>query len=118
MKDIYNTTILCDKCSSKTIKGHVTKNGFDIRLWHCPKCKKQWYHPLDIEAYKEYIELKKKDYKVKLRPVGNSWVISIPKEIINFQQDQTETKIVSLSMDEPGKLSLKFKRVRKFIKQK
>lgn len=116
MKDIYDTTLICNKCGSNTTKSHVTKNDFDIRIWYCSECKKKWYHPADIQAYEGYLKLKKKDFEVKLRSVGNSWVISIPKEIIRFQQDQTNTQIVKLNLDEPGKITLKFARIRKLIK--
>ncbi len=112
MQDIYNTTIICDSCNGKTQKSYVTKEGFDIRTWHCMRCNKQWYHPSDVEAYKEFLQLKKKDFQVKLREVGNSWIVSIPKEIIRFEEIQA-TKMVKLSMDEPGKVILKFTRVRK-----
>ena len=118
MKDIYDTTLICNKCGSHTTKSHVTKNNFDIRIWFCPDCKKKWYHPEDMKAYERYLQLKKKDFQVKLRSVGNSWVISIPKEIIRFQQDKTKTQIVKLNLDEPGKITLKFARIRKLIKGK
>ena len=71
-----------------------------------------------MKAYERYLQLKKKDFQVKLRSVGNSWVISIPKEIIRFQQDKTKTQIVKLNLDEPGKITLKFARIRKLIKGK
>lgn len=112
MKDVYEATILCDECRGKTQKSYVTKNNFDIRTWHCVRCNKQWYHPLDMQEYEEFMQLKKKEFEVKLRSVGNSWIVSIPKEIVRFQEIST-TKVVRLSLDDPGRLILTFRRVGK-----
>lgn len=112
MKDIYDTTMMCDGCNVCTHKETIHKEGFILRTWHCSKCNKLWYHPLDLENYKQYSDLKKKEFQVKLRSVGNSWIVSIPKEIIRFEEIQT-TNIVNLSLDEPGRVILRFTRVRK-----
>ena len=112
MKDIYDATVLCDACGGKTQKSPVVKNNFDIRTWHCLRCQKQWYHPLDMRAYNEYMNLKKKEFEVKLRSVGNSYIVSIPKEIVRFQEISA-TKVVHVSLEDPGKVILTFHRVRK-----
>ncbi len=112
MEDIFNAELLCNECHGKTKKSYVIKDGFKIRTWHCNKCNKKWHHPSDIEEYKCYMNLKNKDFQVKLRPVGNSWTVSIPREIINFQE-VTQTKIVRLSMHEPGKVMLHFTKIKK-----
>lgn len=111
MEDIYDTTLVCDKCKKPTTKSYVMKNGFKIRTWYCPQCRKQWYHPGDQEAYKSFMNLKRRDFEVKLRQVGNSWAVSIPKEIIRFE-DITHTKVVKISMDQPGKIVLFLKKVK------
>ncbi|MFH1456464.1 MAG: hypothetical protein ABIF40_05970 [archaeon] len=112
MEEIYDTVLLCDKCTDPTQKSYVVKDGIKIRTWHCIKCNKKWHHPTDLEDYHRFKEIKMKDFEVKLRPVGNSWTVSIPKEIINFQE-VTRTKIVHLSLNEPGKIVLRFKKVKK-----
>ena len=112
MKDIYDVTMVCDVCNVQTQKGNVEKEGFILRVWGCPQCKKQWYHPLDFQNYKEFSTLRKKEFQVKLRAVGNSWIVSIPMEIIRFGEIST-TKIVNLNLDEPGRIILKFTRLRK-----
>ena len=53
MKDIYNAMVMCDNCHVHTHKGTVHREGFLLRNWQCPRCSKQWYHPLDLENYKE-----------------------------------------------------------------
>lgn len=112
MEDIYDTTMVCNMCNQKTTKSYVVKDGFKIRIWACPECKKKWYHPGDMQDYNEFMELKKKKFEVKLRPVGNSWTVSIPKDIIEFEE-VSKTKIVKLCVDEPGKVVLFFRKVRK-----
>ena len=112
MEDIYDAIVVCDICQGNTQKGNIHKDGFLIRNWECFGCHKQWYHPLDLENYRLYTELKKKEFQVKLRSVGNSWIVSIPKEIIRFEEIQT-TKIVNLHLDQPGKVVLRFSHIRK-----
>lgn len=111
MEDIYQSTIVCDNCNKPTTKSDVIKKGFKIRIWHCQACNKQWYHPGDMAAYKNYINLQQRDFEVKLRQVGNSWAVSIPKEIIKFE-DITHTKVVKMSMQQPGRLTLFFRKVK------
>lgn len=113
MPDIYENTILCNKCNEKLEKAYTVRNGFKLRSWYCPNCKEQTVHPQDEELHKRFIELQRREFEVKLRQVGNSWAVSIPKEIIKFQ-DVTETKIIKMNMDEPGKLSIFFSRIRKY----
>jgi len=112
MEDMFDAEIQCNKCGSKTQKSYVIKSGFKVRTWHCINCGKVWYHPGDMENFEKFKELKKKDYEVKLREVGNSWIVSIPKEIIRFQEI-SKSKVISLSLDDPGTVILKFKAVRK-----
>ena len=109
MKDIYDATMSCDKCKKSTIKSYKMKDGFKIRIWSCPQCGETWEHPTDMDAYKEFIDIKKRDFEVKLRPVGNSWTVSIPKEIIKFEE-VSQTKVIRMSLNEPGKLTLFFRR--------
>lgn len=111
-RDVYEATVICDRCNQPTQKCTTDKEGFLIRCWECFECNKQWLHPGDLEEYRHFIELKRKEFEVKLRQVGNSWSVSIPKEIIRFEEVR-ETKIIKMSMDEPGKLSIFFQRVKK-----
>ena len=116
MEDIYETTIICGKCHKATEKGVVIKDGFRIRAWMCPNCGKKYLHPGDTAEYGQFRKLQQREFEVKLRLVGNSWAISIPKEIIDFEE-VTASKPVHLSLDEPGRLSISFTKIRKIIKQ-
>jgi len=116
MADIFDNPILCKECNIQTRKTHINRNGFTLRALECPKCSKQWYHPLDLQDYENFNKIKNKQFQVKLRMVGNSYTVSIPREIIEFEEEMSReiTKIIHMSLEEPEKLSLFFsKRFRK-----
>jgi len=110
MEDIFNNTILCNQCQEKTTDLSVFKEGFRLRAKKCPNCNKIIYHPLDLEEYNNFDKLKHKQFQVKLRMVGNSYTVSIPKEIIDFHEELNKEidQLIKLSLEEPGKLSLFF----------
>jgi len=110
MTDIFNQTILCKDCGKKMEKIAVEKSGFQLRAVECPKCKQKIIHPADIREYEDFQNLKRKHYKVKLRFVGNSYAVSIPKEIIDFmgEQEKQMKQMVDLCFEEMGRLSLNF----------
>ena len=117
MEDIFNHEILCNKCNVKTNQVEVHKDGFNLRAKKCPECSKLIYHPLDVEEYKNFTNIKNKQFRVKLRFVGNSYTVSIPKEIIDFQEEMNREidKLINMTLEEPEKLSLFFtKRIRRF----
>ena len=108
--DIFNNTILCGKCQVKMKPADFEKNGFILRAIECSKCGSKIIHPKDEQEYKEFIELKNKKFNVKMRFVGNSYAVSIPKEIVNFMQEQEKimNEMVRLSFEEFGRISLNF----------
>jgi len=89
----------------------IIKNGFELRTINCNKCKNQIIHPKDLKEYEDFQDLKKKNFKVKLRYIGNSYAVSIPREIVDFMNEQEEKmdEMVSLCMEDFGRLSLNFK---------
>ncbi|PIU75678.1 hypothetical protein COS75_03115 [Candidatus Pacearchaeota archaeon CG06_land_8_20_14_3_00_35_12] len=115
MADLFeSTTIVCNECNKKMSRVTLEKEGFRIRAWHCPECGKKIYHPSDIEEYKKFQALKKRPFQVKLRIVGNSYTVSIPKDIISFMQEEEKrmqkhmNEMVNLCFEESGRLSLLF----------
>ena len=118
MSDIFDTTILCDLCNQKTSKTFALKDGFKLRVWKCDNCKKTWPHPADILEYNNFKKIKDKTFQVKLRMVGNSYTISIPREIIDFEEEiQNDiNRMLHLTLEEPEKLSIFFrKEIKKFM---
>ncbi|KHO48703.1 hypothetical protein GW922_02440 [Candidatus Pacearchaeota archaeon] len=110
MQDIFDHTILCKKCGKPMGKAMVLRNGFNLRARICPLGHDKIIHPADEEEYKKFKELRQKEFKVKMRLVGNSYAVSIPKEIVSFMQDQEKimNDMVRLCFEESGRLSLTF----------
>ena len=108
--DIFDNQILCKKCKKEMKPELVSKNGFNLRIVRCPKCNEIVVHPVDQQEYNEFIKLKKKDFEVKMRMVGNSYAVSIPREIVDFMKEQEKiiNNMVRLSFEDAGRLSLMF----------
>ncbi|MBT4376615.1 hypothetical protein HOD29_04540 [archaeon] len=110
MVDIFNHTILCKNCNKAMHPSIVNKNGFNLRVLLCLKCNYKIIHPQDEEEYRKFKELKDKEFKVKMRLVGNSYAVSIPREIVSFLQEQESMMddMVRLCFEEAGRVSLRF----------
>jgi len=95
-------------------KVQIAKNGFVFRALQCPKCGERILHPNDVQEYEQFNNLKRKIFKVKLRMVGNSYTVSIPRQIVDFMQDQekemhkTMSEMVKLCFEDMGRISLMF----------
>jgi NAD-dependent SIR2 family protein deacetylase len=111
MSDIFDNTILCKHCNKKMHQETINKNGFDLRIIKCKKCENKIIHPEDLKEYENFQDLKKKNFKVKLRYIGNSYAVSIPREIIDFMNEQEKqmNEMVNMCMEDFGRLSLNFK---------
>jgi len=96
-------------------KAKVAKNGFLFRAVVCEKCNEKIIHPVDEQEYNRFINLKNKDFRVKMRLVGNSYAVSIPKEIVLFMREQEKIMddMVKLCFEDFGKLSLNFEELKK-----
>ena len=91
-------------------KANVSKNGYILRAMVCPSCNERVIHPADEENYHKFINLRNKEFNVKMRLVGNSYAVSIPKEIVSFMnaQEKIMNDMVRLCFEDMGKLSLSF----------
>jgi len=89
---------------------NLVKNGFTFRAVECKLCNERVIHPEDKIEYENYQKLRNKQFNVKLRMVGNSYTVSIPKEIVKFinEQNRMMNEMVKLSFERMGKLSLIF----------
>jgi len=114
MADIFDNKILCMKCNVPMEKAQISKNGFLLRAMNCPKCGQALIHPIDEQDYTKFISLKKRQFVVKMRVVGNSYTVSIPKEIVSFirNQEKIMDDMVRLCFEEMGRLSLNFGEVK------
>lgn len=114
MADIFEQKILCNKCDMKMKQGIVSRNGLELRAVKCPKCSNTIIHPADLNASEKFNDLRGRTFNVKLRVVGNSHAVSIPKEIVDFMNGQHRQMksnmddMVRLCMEDFKKLSLNF----------
>jgi hypothetical protein len=114
MTDIFDTKIVCKKCNKIMKPFLLNKNGFELRAVECSKCGDKIVHPADANCLNHYNDLKGKTFNVKLRMVGNSHTISIPKEIVDFMNEQKNQmrkhmdNMVKLCLDDFKRLSLLF----------
>lgn len=110
MTDIFDNTILCNKCNIKMIPFTIEHNGFILRAVKCSKCNSKIVHPRDNQDYQDFLNLRRKEFIVKMRFVGNSYAISIPKEIVNFikEQEKIADDMVKLCFEESGRISINF----------
>jgi hypothetical protein len=110
MGDIFDNKILCNNCNVEMNKVSIAKNGFLLRAVVCPQCKDKIIHPHDAEEYNKFMDLKNKEFNVKMRMVGNSYAVSIPKEIVSFMNAQKNmmNEMVRLCFEDMGRVSLNF----------
>jgi len=117
MTDIFDAKIMCKNCNSEMKQAIVKKNGLELRAVECVKCGDKIIHPADLNGMEKFKDLKGKTFSVKLRMVGNSHAISIPKEIIDFMNEMNhvhnETRkhmddMVRLCFEDFKSLSLRF----------
>lgn len=120
MIDIFDNKILCKKCNKEMKKSEINKNGFRLRTVVCGKCGEKAVHPVDEQKYNKFINLKNKEFRVKMRLVGNSYAVSIPKEIVLFmrQQEKLMNNMVKLCFEDFGRLSLDFHQIDKIMRRK
>ena len=119
MPDLFDNVILCRQCGKEMQKETIVKNGVSLRSAHCEKCHKREFHPLDLEKFREFQELKQRPFRVKLRMVGNSYAVSIPREIIDFFEDADRMfEEVEMQFSEFDKLMLSFHQHKTIIHSK
>ena len=121
MTDIFDAKILCKKCGIEMKQKILEKDGLQLRAVQCDRCKDRIIHPADLNCLNHFNDIKDKKFDVKLRMVGNSHAISIPKEIVDLINEQHNLmseshkriksemdEMVRLAFEDFGKLSLTF----------
>lgn len=125
--DLFENVVLCKNCGKKMKPAYLEKEGFRIRALKCPSCSNKILHPQDVEEYKKFNSLRNRQFQVKLRLVGNSYTVSIPREIVNFMREEEQEnnihkkmqdhmhkqmqvmeQMVTLAMEEANKIGLSF----------
>ncbi len=121
MTDIFDAKILCKNCNLIMKQKVMEKEGLQLRAVECPKCKDKIVHPADMNCMNKFNDLKGKTFNVKLRMVGNSHTVSIPKEIVDLINEQHRlmneqhrriskemNEMVKMAFEDFGKLRLSF----------
>lgn len=114
MTDIFDAKIMCKNCDKQMKPIIMEKAGVELRAVQCQQCGDKIIHPADLNYLEQFKDLKRKTFNVKLRVVGNSHTISIPKEIINFMSEMHKQAkkemddIVRLCFEDFQRLSLRF----------
>ncbi len=118
--DLFKHKILCSKCDTEMKNDQTLKNGFVMRIKICPRCHDKIFHPTDEHEYNRFINLKNKEFNVKMRLVGNSYAVSIPKEVVDFMREQEKmmNDMVRLCFEDFNRLSLNFGLTNNKIKTK
>ena len=96
-------------------KTKISKNGVVLRAMVCNKCREKIIHPIDEQELNKFANLKNKEFRVKMRLVGNSYAVSIPKEIVLFMREQEKIldDMVKLCFEDARRLSLNFGEMRR-----
>ncbi len=114
MADIFEQKIFCKRCDVEMKPCIVEKSGVELRAVRCDECGERIIRPADLNCLEHFKNLKGKTFNVKLRMVGNSHAISIPKEIINFMNETHKSmkeemdSMVKLCFEDFRRLSLIF----------
>lgn len=114
MKDIFDAKIFCKNCNVEMNPVTILRSGYKLRAVHCDKCGERIIHPSDLHSLQQYNDLKRKTYNVKLRVIGNSHAVSIPKEIVDFINETQRgmskhmNDMVRLCFEDFGKISMNF----------
>ena len=121
MTDVFDAKILCKKCNHEMKPRILEKEGMQLRAIECPKCKDKIVHPADLNCLNKFNDMKDKTFNVKLRLVGNSHAVSIPKEIVDLMNEQHRlmneqhkrirsemNEMVKMAFEDFGKLRLTF----------
>lgn len=114
MTDIFDARIMCKKCNKEMKSTIVNRNGLELRAVECSQCRDNIIHPADLNGSEHFNNLKGKTFNVKLRMVGNSHAISIPKEIIEFVNERhgemrrDMDDMVRLCFEDFDRLSVRF----------
>ncbi len=114
MGDIFDAKIVCKNCDKEMKQGIINRKGVELRAVKCENCGNVIIHPADLNCLEHFNDLRGKVFNVKLRMVGNSHAISIPKEIIDFMNETHRNMkkdmddMVRLCFEDFSKLSLRF----------
>ena len=71
----------CGKIAEQT---HINIEGYKIKAWICKTCGEEYLDSADAEFLLLSKKMKKEPHTAKVGVLGDSYIIRIPKEIVEF----------------------------------
>jgi hypothetical protein len=100
MKILNKSQMEC-ACGGKAKEISSEFHGFKARGWKCTKCGEEFLDPKDIEPILMLNKLQREGrLSFKVRRVGNSLSVTIPKEVVGFL-GLSEKKEVKFELPNP-----------------
>ena len=88
-----NLKIKC-MCGGNMKKITTEWKGITVRGWRCDKCHEEVLNPLDAQRALDIDKARKKNlFKVKVRTVGKSKVVTIPQLILEAERLREGQKV-------------------------
>lgn len=82
LEKLEKDRLKCIQCTAWCRPQKLNLEGYEVQGWKCPACGYEILSPRDFE--KAYLFLKaKKEKEIKISKRGNSFMITIPKQIIS-----------------------------------
>lgn len=72
----------CPQCSGICKQTELNVEGLKVNGWRCENCSYEIISPEEVEKAHLYLQARKIE-KVKISKRGNSYMITIPKKILN-----------------------------------
>lgn len=83
--EFENLKIKCE-CGGNMEKIKTEWKGIEVRGWRCKKCNEEVLNPIDAQKALEIEKARKKNLlTVKLRKVGKSNIVTVPRPIIEAE---------------------------------
>lgn len=83
--DLERLKLTCE-CGGKMDRIRTTWRKIEVRGWKCRRCNEELIHPADAQKALEIERARKKHLLiVKLRRVGKSRVVTVPRPIIEAE---------------------------------
>lgn len=88
----------CADCGTWVAPTFLNINKIRVRGWRCPKCGMEILYEADAEPLLVLNKLKR-GVSAKLGKVGNSLVVRVPKEFVNFFNLEKGGKVLLKAQD-------------------